>query len=116
MTKLKPEIALDISPELENDSIGELYEWIRANRVDEVECVTPDMAGVARGKVMPASKYIKESEMRLPISLFMATITGEYPDVEAEGYDIDADIYLAPDISTARAIPWANDPSIQIIH
>jgi len=116
MTKLKPEIGLDISPELENNSISELYDWIRKKRVDEVECVTPDMAGVARGKVMPASKYIKESEIRLPISLFMATITGEYPEVESEGYDVDADIYLAPDISTARAVPWANDPSIQIIH
>ena len=116
MAKLKPEIGLDLSPELEGNSISELYEWIRSHGVDEVECVTPDMAGVARGKVMPASKYIKESEVRLPISLFMATITGKYPEVDSEGYDIDADIYLAPDISTARAVPWANDPSIQIIH
>lgn len=116
MNKLKPEIGLDISPDLETNSLPELNDWIRAKRVDEVECVTPDMAGVARGKVMPASKYIKESEMRLPISMFIATITGEYPDVDTEGYDVDADIYLAPDISTARAVPWANDPSIQIIH
>lgn len=116
MTKIKPEIGLDISPELETDSLEELYEWIRDYRVDEVECVTPDMAGVARGKVMPASKYIKESEIRLPISLFMASITGEYADIESDGYDIDADIYLVPDITTARAVPWANDPSIQIIH
>ena len=116
MTKVKPEIGLNISPELETNSISELHDWIRKNRVDEVECVTPDMAGVARGKVMPASKYVKESEMRLPISLFIATITGEYPQAEVEGYDIDADIYLAPDISTARAVPWANDPSLQIIH
>ena len=84
--------------------------WTRWNGV------IPDVAGVARGKVMPASKYIKESEVRLPISLFMSTITGDYPDIESEGYDIDADCYLAPDIATARAVPWANDPSIQIIH
>ncbi len=116
MNKIKPEIGLDISPELETGSIEELYKWIREHRVDEVECVTPDMAGVARGKVMPASKYIKESEIRLPISLFMASITGEYADIDSEGYDIDADIYLVPDIATARAVPWANDPSIQIIH
>lgn len=116
MTKVKPEIGLNISPELENGSISELHEWIRENRVDEVECVTPDMAGVARGKVMPASKYIKEPESRLPISLFMTTITGDYPEVEIDGYNVDADIYLAPDLSTARAVPWANDPSIQIIH
>ncbi|MGI9351216.1 MAG: glutamine synthetase family protein [Rhizobiaceae bacterium] len=116
MTKVKPEIGLNISPELETNSISELHDWIRKNRVDEVECVTPDMAGVARGKVMPAAKYVKESEMRLPISMFIATITGEYPEVEVDGYDVDADIYLSPDISTARAVPWANDPSLQVIH
>ncbi|MEM7216237.1 MAG: glutamine synthetase family protein, partial [Pseudomonadota bacterium] len=116
MTREKPEIGLDISPELESNSMKELYEWLRRHRVDEVECVTPDTAGVARGKVMPASKYIKESEMRLPVSLFISTITGEFPDIDVEGYDIDADIYLAPDISTARAIPWAPDPSIQILY
>jgi len=116
MEKKKPEISLDISPDLESNTAKELHEWLRANRVDEVECVIPDMAGVARGKVMPASKYIKESEVRLPTSLFISTITGEYPDIESDGYDVDADIYLQPDISTARAVPWANDPSIQIIH
>ena len=116
MSKVKPEISLDISPELEKNSDGELYDWLRANRVDEVECVIPDMAGVARGKVMPASKYIKESEIRLPISLFMSSVTGDYADIEADGYDVDADCYLVPDIATARAVPWANDPSIQIIH
>ncbi|MEO1143125.1 MAG: glutamine synthetase, partial [Pseudomonadota bacterium] len=116
MEKAKPEISLDISPDLESGSKKELYDWIRANRVDEVECVIPDMAGVARGKVMPASKYIMEAEIRLPISLFMSTITGEYPDIDIDGYDIDADVYLVPDIETARAVPWANDPSIQILH
>ena len=116
MKKEKPEIGLDVSPALETGSAEELYKWLRDYRVDEVECVTPDVAGVARGKVMPASKYIKESEVRLPISLFMTTITGDYPDIDSEGYDVDADVYLTPDIATARAVPWANDPSIQIIH
>jgi len=116
MSKVKPEIGLEISPELEKGTPEELAHWIRENRVDEVECVTPDMAGVARGKVMPSSKYIREPEVRLPISLFMATITGDYAEVEAEGYETDADVYLVPDLQTARAVPWANDPSIQIIH
>lgn len=116
MKKIKPEIGLDISPDLEKGNLEELNEWLRANRVDEVECVIADMAGVARGKVMPASKYIKESEVRLPISLFMTSITGDYAESDSEGYDVDADIYLVPDVSTARAVPWANDPSIQIIH
>ncbi len=116
MEKVKPEINLDISPDLQTGENDELYEWIRDHRVDEVECVTPDLAGIARGKVMPASKYIKESEVRLPISLFMATITGGWAEIDIEGYHTDADVYLQPDIETARAVPWASDPSIQIIH
>ena len=39
----------------ENGTLDELHAWLREYRVDEVECVTPDVAGVARGKVMPAS-------------------------------------------------------------
>ena len=32
-------------------------EYIGGRRVDEVECVIGDIAGVARGKAMPASKF-----------------------------------------------------------
>lgn len=116
MSDIKPEINLDVSPELSKSNETELHKWIREYQVDEVECVIPDMAGVARGKVMPSSKYMKEPEVRLPISLFMSSITGGYANIESDGYDIDADCYLVPDISTARTVPWANDPSIQIIH
>ena len=116
MNNLKPNISLDISPDLSKDSASELYDWIRANKVDEVECVTPDVAGIARGKVMPAMKFIRENEFRLPISLFMTTITGGYAEVDTAGYEVDSDVVLLPDYSTARAVPWANDPSIQLIH
>jgi len=118
MHKLKPNISLDVSPDIENGDIAELNEWIRANRVEEVECVTPDIAGIARGKVMPAQKFVKESDVRLPVSTLLATITGRYPDTEAEfrEYDIDADMILTPDFSTARAVPWANVASLQVIH
>ena len=33
-----------------------LSEWLLENKIDEVEAVVPDMAGVARGKYMPARK------------------------------------------------------------
>lgn len=59
MNNLKPEISLDISPDLKSDQNKELDEWIKEHRVDEIECVTPDIAGAARGKVMPAMKFIR---------------------------------------------------------
>ncbi|TDI60153.1 MAG: glutamine synthetase, partial [Alphaproteobacteria bacterium] len=33
--------------------------WCRARGVEDIECIVPDMAGVARGKLMPAEKFFK---------------------------------------------------------
>ncbi|MEM1314110.1 MAG: glutamine synthetase family protein, partial [Pseudomonadota bacterium] len=82
----------------------------------EIECVTPDFAGIARGKVMPAAKFLRESEVRLPVSIFFASITGDYAEVDHPELLSDGDLTLTPDIATARAVPWAGDPSLQIIH
>ncbi len=116
MPKLSPEISLAASPKLERGDIAALRDWIRANRVEEIECVTPDFAGIARGKVMPAAKFMREHEVRLPVSIFFASITGEYADVDHPELYSDGDLALVPDITTARAVPWAGDPSLQVIH
>ena len=51
-------------------------EYIGGRRVDEVECVIGDIAGVARGKAMPASKFAHQPYYYLPNSIFLQTITG----------------------------------------
>ena len=38
------------------------------------------MAGIARGKVMPAEKFAEDEGMRLPESIFLQTVTGDYPE------------------------------------
>lgn len=43
-----------------------MVEWMREHRITEVECIVPDMTGVARGKIVPKDKFISEPEMRLP--------------------------------------------------
>jgi glutamine synthetase len=56
--------------------------------------------------------------MALPSSIFMQTISGEYPD-EDEGFRYDpsdGDIELRPDFSTLTAVPWAPEPTAQVIH
>ena len=55
-------------------------EYIGDRRVDEVECVIGDIAGVARGKAMPAAKFAKQTNYFLPNSIFLQTITGEWAD------------------------------------
>ena len=44
----EPEISLEQSPKLRSDSVADLVAWLRAHGVEEIECHTPDMAGIAR--------------------------------------------------------------------
>ena len=45
-------------------------DWLGSRRVEEVECIIGDFAGIARGKVMPARKFIETERSFLPISIF----------------------------------------------
>ena len=99
-----PEISLSLSPEIEITEREELVAWLRDNVVEEVECVTPDFAGIGRGKVMPAMKFTNFSPVYLPTSLFFLTITGGYPEIENfRAYDTDADLMLRVVEALSRA-------------
>ena len=98
-----------------------LDEWIAERNVDEVECLVPDMNGIPRGKILPAGKFmkgVKDHSLRLPMSIFLQTVTGEYPDLDDDdiGSDEDPDIYLKPDPDTIRLVPWYKSPTAQVIH
>lgn len=99
-------------------TLTEARRWAAAHGVTEIECLVPDLAGVARGKIMPSSKFFEDTAMALPSSIFMQTISGEYPEETAEfRYDpSDGDIILRPDFATLGLVPWAQDPTAQIIH
>lgn len=94
-----------------------LLRWIKDRRITEVECLVPDMTGNARGKIIPAAKFSHDYGTRLPEGIFATTVTGDYPD---EYYELvspsDSDMYLRPDAETVRMVPWAVDPTAQIIH
>lgn len=90
-------------------------DWIAGRRVDEVECIIADIAGVARGKAMPASKFAKQANYFLPNSIFLQTITGEWAD-NPTGAFTEPDMILVPDFSTATAAPWTADITLQVIH
>ena len=94
-----------------------LSEWLNELKIDEVEAIIPDMSGIARGKLIPAHKYSEEIGMRMPQSIFLQNVTGDYPD----NYDElmppnDGDMILKPDLSTRRQVPWSIDPTALIIH
>ena len=93
-----------------------MKDWIDQHQVTEIECIVPDLAGAARGKIMPASKFIGSSELRMPRSIFMQSVTGEYPDIYEKINPLDTDMLLRPDPYTIRMLPWAREPSAQVIH
>ncbi|MDQ1899906.1 glutamine synthetase family protein [Paracoccus sp. WLY502] len=90
-------------------------DFVAGRRLDEVECILADIAGVARGKAMPASKFARQDKFYLPNSIFLQTITGEWAD-NPQGAFTEPDMILTPDFSTATAAPWTADWTIQVIH
>ncbi|KRG66889.1 glutamine synthetase [Stenotrophomonas terrae] len=94
-----------------------LLRWLKERHITEVECLVPDITGNARGKIIPADKFSHDYGTRLPEGIFATTVTGDYPD---DYYELtspaDADMILRPDPDTVRMVPWATDPTAQIIH
>jgi glutamine synthetase len=115
MTKKKKSIPHESAPVAD---VAEARAWAAARRVSEIECLVPDLAGVARGKIMPSAKFFDDTAMALPSSIFMQTISGEYPEEHGDfRYDpSDGDLVLQPDFSTLCEVPWASDPTAQVIH
>ena len=93
-----------------------MKDWIDQNKITEVECIVPDLAGAARGKIMPAAKFTDTTTLRMPQSIFMQSVTGEYPDISDQINPLDVDMVLQPDPYTIRLLPWAREPSAQVIH
>ena len=91
--------------------------WLRGRGIEDIECITPDLAGVPRGKMMPSSKFTSNTSLALPSALYRHTISGEYPDETASfRYEPrDSDLKLVPDLSTLSVVPWESDPTAQVI-
>jgi glutamine synthetase len=93
-----------------------IRQFLKDHGIQEVEAIIPDLAGVARGKLVPAEKYVEEEGMRLPESIFLQTVTGEYPEDESAINPSEIDIVLKADPTTIRVVPWAAEPTAQVIH
>ena len=90
--------------------------YLDGRRLDEVECIIPDLPGIARGKAVPASKFARQDYFHLPDSIFYQTITGEWGEAAGEDGFIEKDMILRPDMATATAAPWTGDWTLQVIH
>ena len=96
--------------------MSSLQAWFEEHDISEVEAIVPDMTGVARGKIIPAQKYYQEKGMRLPEGIFVQTVTGDYIEDTTIIDPAEIDVALRPDLDTLRLVPWAAEPTAQIIH
>ena len=47
--------------------------------IEEIECVTPDLNGVPRGKVMTAEGFLEGRRLQLARGVLLQCIMGGYP-------------------------------------
>jgi glutamine synthetase len=86
-------------------------DWFTERAIEDVEAFVPDMAGTARGKVLPAHKF-GTATMKLPEAVFSQTVSGEF--ISNKNNVEDRDMLLVPDPATLRPVPWANDPAASV--
>ncbi|HEY0065254.1 MAG TPA: glutamine synthetase family protein [Telluria sp.] len=99
---------------------ADMERWLDERRVTEIECLVPDLTGVARGKILPRAKFAEERGMRIPEAVLGMTVTGNYPQDDAAYLRAisatDRDMILKADPATITMVPWALDPTAQVVH
>src|SRR5688572_21071423 len=89
--------------------------WIKERGIGEIECLIPDLNGVIRGKVFPAQQLLQSERdgwPRIPSSIFLLTVTGEYADDADEALSMqDPDVVLRPDPETICVAPGYKPPT-----
>ncbi|MEP6503859.1 MAG: glutamine synthetase family protein [Betaproteobacteria bacterium] len=93
-----------------------LLDFLNQHRIHEVECVIPDMTGIARGKILPKDLFLASGEMRIPKSVLLNTVNGQQPDNGPYVGETDPDMVCLPDAGTVRVVPWAAEPVAVVIH
>lgn len=93
-----------------------LHQFLRENSIHEVECIIPDMTGVARGKILPRALFMAEDNMKMSKAVLTITVNGEFADFERFVGPSDPDMVCVPDPNTIRWAPWAIEPVAVVIH
>ena len=103
---------------IEKGSLKELKHWLESNKITEVECIFPDMAGSTKGKILPVGRFTKsveEQSLKLADSVFGQTVSGKWID-ESQIIDyVEEDVVMIPDLGTLKKLPWNKEPTAQVI-
>ncbi len=93
-----------------------IAQLLAEHHIHEVECIIPDITGIARGKIIPKDLFLGSGEMRLPKSVLLNTVNGQQPDNTPYVGDTDPDMVCKPDVATFRLVPWAKEAVAVVIH
>jgi len=93
-----------------------IEQWFAENAIEEVEALIPDLTGLAKGKFVPAERYLADKGFHIAEGLFTQTITGDYTEYVEDINPTDADMRCIPDQESTRIVPWSSYPVAQIIH
>ena len=74
--------------------------------IDEIDCVTPDLNGVARGKVMTAEGFLEGRRLQLARGVLLQCIMGGYTPARFYGGD-DGDLVLNAEPRQIHRLPWS---------
>ena len=91
--------------------------WLKAENIDNIECMVADNAGVARGKSISRKKFlegVQNRQIRIPETLFGMTISGDFA-LNDHMSEIERDVMLEPDLNTICTTPWQPEPTANVI-
>ena len=78
----------------------------RLSAIDEIECVTADLNGVPRGKVMTTAGFLEGRRLLLARGVLLQCIMGGYPPARFYGSD-DGDLVLTTTPERVFPLPWS---------
>ncbi|NAN49855.1 glutamine synthetase [Pseudomonas protegens] len=81
----------------------------RLTGIDGIECVTADLNGVPRGKVMTAEGFLEGRRLQMARGVLLQCIMGGYPPARFYGSD-DGDLALNADPRQIHRLPWSETP------
>src|SRR3546814_3292617 len=59
---------------------------------------------------------MRKNGLRIPEDIFIQTVNGDYPEDSDDVTSASTrDVYLIPDTSTVRLVPWYDEPTAQVI-
>lgn len=77
--------------------------------VVEIECVTADLNGIPRGKVMTVEGFLSGRRLQLARGVLLQCVMGGYPAPRFYGSD-DGDLVLNAVLGQVHVLPWSKPP------